>query len=198
MSALINIFDTETSGIPNWNIPSDDPSQPHLVEIAALLCNEQGAVIDSYKAIIKPEGWEFDPEAAAKHGITHEMAMDVGIPEIEALEGFLAIHARADLRVAHSINFDDRIIRIALKRYHGAVIADAYKVSGEKYCTCINSRAPVGLKKPPTLAEAYKHFTGEDLLEAHRAMPDAQACARVYFALQGVAMPPRPEAAISQ
>lgn len=189
MEKLIDIFDTETSGIPNWKIPSDDPSQPHLVEIAALLCNEQGAVIDSYKAIIKPDGWAFDPEATAIHGITYEMAMDVGIPEIEALDGFLAIHARADLRVAHNITFDDRMIRIAIKRYHGSALADAFKVSSEKFCTCQKSREPVGLKKVPTLAEAYKHFTGEELVDAHRAMPDAQACARIYFALQGVVIP---------
>lgn len=189
MSLLLNVFDSETSGMPDWKNPSEAGHQPHIVEIASLLCDAEGNVIDRYQAIVRPAGWEITPENAAIHGITHEMAMDVGIPEIEALEGFLAIHARADLRVAHNINFDDRIIRIALKRYHGAAIADAYKASGEKYCTCINARAPVGLKKPPTLAEAYKHFFKEDLVEAHRAMPDARACARVYFALQGVAMP---------
>lgn len=31
----------------------------------------------------------------AIHGISHEQAMDVGISEAEALEGFLAINGRA-------------------------------------------------------------------------------------------------------
>lgn len=189
MSALINIFDTETTGMPDWNQPSEAGHQPHIVEIASLLCDAAGNVIDRYQAIVRPNGWEFDPEAVAKHGITYEQAMDEGIPEIEALDGFLALHARAGIRVAHNATFDDRIIRIAMSRYHSKELADSFKETTEKYCTCNNSRAPVGLKKVPTLGEAYKHFFGQDLVEAHRAMPDAEACARIYFALHGVTMP---------
>lgn len=118
------------------------------------------------------------------HGITHEMAMAEGIPESEALEGFMALYERASIRAAHNATFDDRIVRIGLMRYFGQERADAFKVGTEKFCTCNHARGPVGLGKLPTLAQAYKHFTGEELQEAHRAMPDAQACARIYFALQ--------------
>ncbi|WP_313309292.1 3'-5' exonuclease [Stutzerimonas nitrititolerans] len=189
MSKLINVFDTETTGLPDWKSPSESEHQPHIVELAAILHNEQGAVLDSYKAIVRPDGWTISEEISRIHGITHEMAMDVGISEAEALEGFLAIHARASIRVAHNATFDDRIIRIAMARYHSKALADSFKETTEKFCTCSKSRVPVGLGKLPTLAEAYKHFTGEDFEDAHRAMPDAQACARIYFALQGVTMP---------
>lgn len=195
MSNLINIFDTETSGIPDWKQPSEAGHQPHIVEVGALLCNAAGEVIDRFQAIVRPNGWEITPEMTAIHGISHEQAMDEGIHEAEALDGFLALHARAGIRVAHNATFDDRIIRIAISRYHGKALADSFKETTEKYCTCNSSRGPVGLKKAPTLAEAYKHFTGEDLVEAHRAMPDALACRRIYFALQGVAMPNDPVAA---
>lgn len=195
MSKLIHVFDTETTGIPDWKQPSEAGHQPHMVEIASLLCDAAGNVIDRYQAIVRPDGWEITPENSAIHGITHEQAMDVGIPEIEALDGFLALHSRASIRAAHNATFDDRIIRIAMSRYHSKELADSFKDTTEKYCTCNQSRGPVGLKKLPTLAEAYKHFTGQDLVEAHRAMPDAEACARIYFALQGVAMPPLAEAA---
>lgn len=186
---LIDVFDTETTGLPVWKDPSEADHQPHIVEIAAILHNEQGAVIDSFQAIVRPAGWIIPDELVQIHGISQEMAMDVGISEAEALEGFLALHARAGIRAAHNATFDDRIIRIALMRYHGEERANAFRDGSEKFCTCNKSRGPVGLGKLPTLAEAYKHFTGEDLVEAHRAMPDAQACARVYFALQGVTMP---------
>lgn len=189
MSALTNVFDTETTGLPDWKNPSEAGHQPHIVEIASLLCDAAGNVIDRYQAIVRPAGWEITPENAAIHGITHEQAMDEGIPEVEALDGFLALQARASIRAAHNATFDDRIIRIAMSRYHSKELADSFKDNSEKFCTCSKSREAVGLGKLPTLAEAYKHFTGEDLVEAHRAMPDAKACARVYFALQGVAMP---------
>ncbi|MCE4052453.1 hypothetical protein [Pseudomonas sp. Au-Pse12] len=40
--------------------------------------------------------------------------------------------------------------------------------------------------KQPTVAEAPLHFTGEELIGGHRARADAEACARVYFALQAL------------
>ncbi|PIA74273.1 3'-5' exonuclease [Ectopseudomonas toyotomiensis] len=191
MTQNINVFDFETTGIPDWKQPSEAGHQPHIVEVAALLCDAEGNIIDRYQAIVRPNGWEISPEMTEIHGISQEQAMDEGIPEIEALEGFLAIHARASIRAAHNATFDDRIARIAIARYHGKDLADSFKESTTKFCTCYESRPVLNLpgKKLPSLAEAYKHFTGEDLVEAHRAMPDALACARVYFALMGVAMP---------
>lgn len=195
----LNVFDTETTGFPLFKEPSDDPLQPHLVDIAALLYDEQGNQVDSFEAIIRPDGWTIPDEAAAIHGITNEMAMDLGIPEAEALEGFLAIHERAGLRIAHNLPFDDRILRIALVRYHGLEEADRFR-AGTGYCTCSNStrivQCPPTAKmiaagrgkqfKQPNLAEAYRFFTGEELTGAHRAKADAEGCARVYFALQAL------------
>ncbi|HIE1750455.1 TPA: 3'-5' exonuclease [Pseudomonas aeruginosa] len=194
-------FDTETTGLPDWKAPSDAPHQPHLVDIAARLYNDEGQLLDAFEAIIKPAGWIIPDDVAAIHGITTERAMDEGIPEEEALGHFLAFHARAELRVAHNVSFDDRIIRIALKRYHSETLAESYK-AGNSYCTCQNSRdivqiPPTGRMlragfnkfKNPTLGEAYQHFFKEELLGAHRAMTDSKACARIYFALQGITLP---------
>lgn len=113
MSELICVFDTETTGFPNWKIPSDDPSQPHLVDICILAYDANGALVDSFEAMVRPDGWVIPAEVTAIHGITNEMAMDLGIPESEALDGFMAIHDRSGLRVAHNI-IDDRIMRIAI------------------------------------------------------------------------------------
>lgn len=200
-------FDTETTGLPDWKAPSDAPHQPHLVDIAARLYNDEGHLLDAFEAIIKPAGWIIPDDVAAIHGITTERAMDEGIPEEEALERFLAFHARAELRVAHNVSFDDRIIRIALKRYHSETLAESYK-AGNSYCTCQNSRdivqiPPTGRMlragfnkfKNPTLGEAYQHFFKEELQGAHRAMTDSKACARIYFALQGMPLPAEADAA---
>ncbi|NWC74261.1 3'-5' exonuclease [Pseudomonas sp. P7759] len=192
---LILPLDTETTGIPLWREPSDDPRQPHLVDICALLYGEDGVLIDSFEAMIRPNGWVIPADVTAIHGITQEMAMDMGISEAEALDGFMALHELAGLRVAHSASFDDRILRIALSRYRGKEAADAFKAI-PSYCTATKCRPILNLPpspeqaaktsfktRVPTVAEALLHFTGEELVNAHRARPDTEACARIYFAM---------------
>ncbi|MBA4359302.1 MAG: 3'-5' exonuclease [Pseudomonas sp.] len=193
---LLTPYDTETTGLPLFRDPSDDPRQPHLVDICILAYSPDGTLVDSFEAMVRPDGWVIPNEVAVIHGITTEMAMDMGIPESEALDGFMAIHERAGLRIAHNIQFDDRIMRIALSRYRGKEAADAFKTT-PGYCTCQNSknivqcpptekmiRAGFGKQfKVPTVAEALLHFTGEDLVGGHRARPDTEACARIYFAM---------------
>lgn len=193
---LLTPYDTETTGLPLFKEPSDDPRQPHLVDICILAYNPDGSLADSFEAMIRPDGWVIPHEVSVIHRISNEMAMDMGIPEAEALDGFMAIHDRAGLRIAHNINFDDRIMRIALSRYRGKQAADDFKTTST-YCTCQNSTSLVKCPptekmiaagrgkqyKQPTVAEALLHFTGEPLIGGHRARPDAEACARIYFAM---------------
>jgi len=196
MSDLICVFDTETTGLPKFKDPSDHPDQPHIVDICALLYTPLGVLVDSFEAMVRPDGWTIPNDVSVIHGIDDVMALEHGIDEGLALEGFMDIWRRAGLRVAHNVSFDDRILRIGLKRFFGDVAADEFK-AGPKYCTCQNSTNLVkcpptekmiaagrGLQfKQPSVAEALLHFTGEELIGGHRARPDAEACARVYFAL---------------
>ena len=197
MSNLICVFDTETTGFPHWKLPSDDPRQPHLVDVCALLYTPEGELVDSFEAMVRPDGWDIPNEVSVIHGITNELALEHGIPEALGIEGFLKIWRRAGLRVAHNLAFDDRIMRIGLRRFADAWVADDYR-QGANYCTAVKTKPICQLPptdamkatnfknsfKTPTVAEALKFFTGEDLVDAHRARPDAEACARVYFALQ--------------
>lgn len=194
-------YDTETTGLPIWKEPSESAGQPHIVEIAALLYSPSGDLIDEFSTLVKPDGWTISQEMTDIHGISQEQAMDEGIPEAEAVAGYLAIHASAGLRVGHNVSFDDRILRIAIKRFgdgrHGYLdlnqierdaIADAFKAS-ESYCTCWKNKPVLAIPGPrghklPTLAEAYQHYFGSTPEVAHRARADAEACAKVYFAMQ--------------
>jgi DNA polymerase-3 subunit epsilon len=203
------VIDTETNGLPLYHEPSEGENQPHIVELAALLFDGTDQ-IERLHYIVRPDGWMIPDDVAAIHGITTERAMDEGIPEHQVLEAYLALHARADLRVAHNEPFDARIIRIGIKRFGDGrpawllapeedrdAVADAYK-NAPRYCTMRSSTKACNLppteamvakgmkfNKNPSLAEAYKHYTGEELVGAHSALIDAQACARVYFCLQG-------------
>lgn len=185
MNAII-VWDTETNGLPQWQVPSEDPSQPHMVQLAALLVDVDTAkVIQSMDVIIRPDGWEIPPEMTAIHGITHEHAMDVGVPEGLALAMFLEMW-NGRQRIAFNTTFDNRIIRIATKRYCLEADIDRWhqgKQGEEWVCMMMAARKAMGGKQP-TLAEAYQHIIGADLQDAHTAMGDTKACMDIFFALR--------------
>ena len=92
MTLFFMPYDTETTGIPEWKMPSEDPRQPHLQQVAAALVDAAGQVKRTMNRIVKPDGWVVTAEMTKIHGITHERAMDEGVPEPEVLEELLAMH----------------------------------------------------------------------------------------------------------
>jgi DNA polymerase III epsilon subunit-like protein len=118
-----------------------------------------------------------------------ERAMDEGIPEKDAIDEFLSMWARCGFRLGHNVSFDERIIRIAIKRYFGDELADKWK-AGEKKCTGNLSKKICKMLptnkfgyKMPKLTEAYKFFTGRDMEGAHGAMADTLGCLEVYWGI---------------
>jgi DNA polymerase-3 subunit epsilon len=179
-------FDTETTGLPVWKEPSGSENQPHMVQLAAMLVDyKTKETVESMDVIIKPDGWEIPQETIDVHGITNEQAFDVGIPEKEALSMYVDMLSKADLRIAHNTTFDNRIIRIGLKRYFPDLIPDeVWKCKDNYYCTLIHFKKLIGGKNGHTLSEAYKYFTGKDLKNAHNAMVDVKACMEIFWGLR--------------
>ncbi len=180
-------FDTETNGLPLWKEPSESEGQPHIVQLAAILADAESQEIKAQMdVIVRPDGWEIPPELTEIHGISQERAMDEGIPEEEALDQFMALHEQCDLRVAHNTTFDNRIVRIALKRFRPDLVSDdEWKDRNMYFCTLMNARKIMGGRNGHTLAEAYEYFTGKTLENAHNALADATACMEIYFAMIG-------------
>ena len=196
---MIIVYDTETTGLPDYRAASDAPHQPHLVQLAVAVFADDGAELRHRCVIIRPDGWVIPPDVAAIHGITQERALAEGIPEAEAVGLFISLAARASFRIAHNEQFDRRIMRTAMLR--SGVRRNVIEAieAGPSYCTCTEA-APIvnlpptakmvaaGFNKPkaPRLEECVKHFFGEDLAGAHDALVDVRACARVYFHLRSL------------
>ena len=198
MSVAI-FLDSETTGFIKPCRDSDD-SQPHAVQLAASMVDlDRRKILSSIDLIIKPEGWDIEQEAMETHGISTEMAMDLGVSEKVAIEVLVDFITDADnefrLLIGHNIHFDARILRIAMKRYGMRELALTQK-EAETYCTMNNSTKIVQCpptekmeaagrnhSKSPNLGEAYKFFTGKDLSGAHNAMVDVKACMHVYFGI---------------
>jgi len=185
----ITVFDTETTDLPIWQKPSEGENQPHLVQLAAIRCNhETGEQISSMKVIIKPDGWVSCEESLAIHGITHEQAMEEGIPEEEALFNFLEF-CDGSWRNSYNRTFDQRIVRIAIKRYSTQRTEEAWAEKEFFPCSMMMARPILKVPKAdgkkgiqnPSLEASYKFFTGKDIEGAHDAMVDTLACKEVYY-----------------
>lgn len=180
---LALVYDTETSGMPDWKNPSDGPQQPHLVELGALVVDlDTYKLVHSASVIVRPDGWEIDAETAGIHGITHEHAMDVGIPETSALALLLDLWRASNVRIGYNESFDARIVRIALKRYRPE-LAEEFKASPAE--CCMRQAQQVLGGKWPKLGDAYNTITGRVLEDAHSAFADAMATAELHKALRG-------------
>lgn len=195
-------FDTETTGLPSFKDPSDAEHQPHIVQLAAAVVDcDSRKIVSSMDVIVRPEGWVIPDDISAIHGITTEKALACGIHETDAVTMFLQFwrDTRRNVcrtRVAHNQSFDERIIRIALKRHKfSEKLLEAWKLS-ESECT-MKTATPIlnlpptakmvaaGFNKPktPNLQETYKHFFGVEFGDAHSALADVHACIAVYFAM---------------
>ncbi len=192
--SLILCYDTETTGLPLFDIPSEDPRQPHMAQLAAVLFEEKSReVVASIDLVIHPTTWTIPDEVSAIHGITTKRALEVGVFERTALSLFDELWKVADKRLAYNESFDARIMRIAYKRYRNDQEADAWKagpaICAARLATPIVNMAPTeamvatGRKhaKMPKLSEAFQYFTGQPLQNAHSAIVDVRAAMLVYF-----------------
>lgn len=188
----ILFFDTETTGFPDDRLPMDHPDQPHVVQLAAQLCRDTGEILMGFSVIINP-GVPIPARAAEIHGITTEIASELGISLKSALGLFAHLYGRAGMTVAHNIKFDRQLMTIAASRNKGI---ETY-FSVPSFCTMEAATPIINLPptdrmkaagfnkpKPPKLEEAIRFFFDEPLDGAHDAMVDVVACRRVFFKLK--------------
>ena len=191
---MILFFDTETTGFLKPSAPLTDPGQPHVVQLAAQLCDESGAIHAGFSLIIDP-GVPIPDRVAEIHGITNERASHYGVTPEVALAMWDHLHQRAELLVGHNVKFDIGIMDVALARHRPR----ATIIAKPTFCT-MEAASPImklpptdkmraagfTKPKPPKLEEAIRHFFGEPLDGAHDAMVDVVACRRVFFRLREI------------
>ncbi len=192
---MLVVFDTETTGLPDFRAPSDAPQQPHIVQFAALMLADDGTEEGCISTLVRPDGWSIPAEVTAIHGITTERALSFGISEATVVRIFLDLVERPDVTcVAHNESFDWRIMRIAMLRAG----LDRTKIESiervRRVCTMRMADKIMRLPptermqaagftktKPPSLAECMRHFFDEPHDKAHDALADVRASARLLI-----------------
>ncbi len=199
-------YDTETTGLPLFDQPSEDPRQPHIVQFGAILVDmDTREELETLDAIIRPDGWTVPDDVAAIHGITTERALAEGLPAADVIGQFMAMWASPFgqvVRAGFNEGFDARLVRIALFRHVDEATADRWKAGlaiDLMKCVTPMCRLPATEKmiragrgkqfKSPKLSEAYEHFFGEKLEGAHSALVDARAALRIHWHTVDLAQP---------
>lgn len=191
---MILFYDTETTGFYDERLPLNHDAQPHLVQLAALLTEDDGAEVMSVSLVVNP-GVPIPQKASDVHGITDDIAEERGVTPALAVNMFRHLYNLADTVVAHNVKFDKGIMEVAATRRHGQIV----ELTKPVFCTMEAASPIVDLPptermiaagfnkpKPPKLEECIAHFFGEKLEGAHDAMIDVQACKRVYFHLKSL------------
>ncbi len=185
MKALI--FDTETTGMVQFRKPPEDPSQPHLIQLGMMLVDTRDWKPRARHSLLVqlPEGARIEPEAHAAHGISEEDCARYGVPAIVACSLFNQCCVQAEVVVAHNLAFDASIMKTALFRLGNK----PNRLDGRPQI-CTKEASTDVLKLPgkygykwPTLAEAYRHYTGLEIDGAHDALVDTEACLEVFRGL---------------
>lgn len=179
------IFDTETTGIPDFRLPADAPGQPRMASIAAALVDESGGVVESFYELVRPDGWDDDviarsAAAFAINRLTIERLRDEGKPVVDVLGMYDVLVDKCVGIAAYSIPFDQKIIRAEQRR---AGRPDRY---GERptFCVMQGVKPLLGVKKVMKLTEAINAVFGETLPDAHDAHVDLRATVRLFLEMK--------------
>jgi DNA polymerase III epsilon subunit-like protein len=203
---MILFFDTETTGIRKGGFI------PRVVQIGALLTDNDGKTVGELNLLLLPDGFENIPvEASNVHGFSTDFVKKHGVNRYMALSAFFAMMEQADTVVAHNAEYDMDLLQIETDYYKdihndaqaGTIWQDILN-EAKVFCTMLNSRDLMKLPlseaqasffkdkgidqkyKNPRLQEAHIHYMGYDFEGAHDAMADVRACKDVYFKLHSL------------
>lgn len=188
----ILIFDTETSGLPPFQMVQKKRTiaspikyltywdECRIVELAWQIYQPDGTLIKSYSSLVYPDGFQISPESTKIHGITQEEAITHGKSIQTILQDFQKDLQTVSTIVAHNIDFDYSVVLSEYLRQSLSI--DSLKTK-KQLCTMKDWLQAD--RKWPKLTELYYECFEEELQQTHRALDDVDACAKIFFHLQG-------------
>jgi DNA polymerase III epsilon subunit-like protein len=179
-------FDTETTGLPkNYKAPaSNTENWPRMVQLAYLLYDEQGDLLESNEFIIKPDNYIIPVEVSKIHGITQEIALEKGVDIKIVMETLKNMVEKSTTLVAHNMSFDEKIIGAEFLRKE----VEHKFFERPQICTMLTSKDFCQIEsgrgyKWPKLIELHEKLFESGFDGAHDALADVRACARCFFEL---------------
>lgn len=170
---ILNIFDTETTGLPKGRAPLS--KQPQIIELGCIMFDTDAmAVVEVYNQLINP-GVPLTEEITKITGITDEMLL--GMPSFATawMEARRLFIGRVDGIVAHNAGFDQQLLNYELMRLQ----VNQHDLPP---FICSMSTYEHVFGKRPSLATLHEHFCGSKPAKAHRASDDCQSLLNALLA----------------
>ena len=170
------IVDTETSGFYQALLPLDDPNQGRVIQLAALLLDEELNEVAQFSSLIYPSTWIIQPGAQKVHNISQERCDKYGIPIDIALATLTGFFDCAEAIVAHNYRFDSQMLQNEGFQF----------MNRQNFCTMLATTnlchipSQRGGYKWPKLNEALSILNLGVVEKAHDALADARGCAKLY------------------
>jgi len=113
--SLILSFDVETTGFPrglrtDYTLVQDDDAR--LISVGLAVGTLDGKILESYGALVKPDGFEWDEtnKAFAIHNITYKRACEEGKSIAEVMDIFFQFVSKCDVIIAYNMFSMDKIV----------------------------------------------------------------------------------------
>lgn len=143
--------------------------------------------MESQDFLVRPDGFNIPYDAEQIHGISTELAKEMGVGIREVLEKFNSALSRAKFVVGQNVGFDLNIMGAEFHRYqvdnilHQMPVLDTCTEHTAQLCRIPGGRG--GKFKLPTLTELHQYLFGEPFAEAHNATADVEATTRCFLEL---------------
>jgi len=179
-------IDTETTGLPiDWKAPVERVNNwPRLVQVAWIICNDDGQVNEEKEYIIYPENFVIPADATKVHKISNDMAILRGNPLNNVLLELNSHIDNSDFIIAHNMSFDEKII--GAEFYRKSVKTKLF--SKQRICTMKSSTNYCAIPgnyeyKWPTLTELHQHLFKTRQEESHNALVDIRTTLKCFWKL---------------
>ena len=185
------IFDLETTGLPRmtqqkrfanfkWSRYYDTS---RIVSISWVHLDKNYKRVSSNYCMIKPDSFVIPDDSIKIHGINNDRAKQYGLPIMEMFHMLKHSAEESKQLVSHNIRFDKAVLLSELYRYNQMELLE--KLNGmEEYCTMMNGKKHLKVKKFPKLGELYKSLFEKEMEEAHDAYYDTAHCMDCFIKLQ--------------
>lgn len=187
---MIIVLDSETNGLPkDYKAPlSDLDNWPRLVQLSWAAFLPGGGEVAWSDWIIRPDGFIIPEASSSIHGITHQRAVDEGLP-LHAVLSELSKFIQSELYgvnvlVGHNLEYDVNVTMVEYMRlgmtppFDSLVWVDTMKGTTE-FCKLPGKYG----YKWPKLSELYFKLFGETFEGGHNSLNDVRATARCFFEL---------------